>query len=58
MLNLHILTLCLVLVSVHVTFGADLGDEIQYMPGLHKQPYWKQYSGYLNASGTKQLHYW
>ena len=58
MLNLHILTLCLVLVSVHVTFGAYLADEIQYMPGLHKQPYWKQYSGYLNASGTKQLHYW
>ena len=41
-----------------VTLGAPPGDEIKYMPGLHKQPYWKQYSGYLNATGTRKLHYW
>ncbi|XP_067651737.1 lysosomal protective protein-like [Haliotis asinina] len=33
-------------------------DEIKMMPGLSKQPPFKQYSGYLKASGTKKLHYW
>ncbi|XP_071173761.1 lysosomal protective protein-like isoform X2 [Mytilus edulis] len=50
-----VLTICLIL---HMSYGAPPAEEIKYMPGLHKQPYWKQYSGYLNATGTKQLHYW
>ncbi|CAH1270156.1 CTSA [Branchiostoma lanceolatum] len=33
-------------------------DEITYLPGLVKQPSFKHYSGYLQASGTKKLHFW
>ncbi|XP_057558545.1 lysosomal protective protein isoform X2 [Hippopotamus amphibius kiboko] len=33
-------------------------DEIQYLPGLAKQPSFRQYSGYLRGSGSKHLHYW
>uniref|UniRef100_A0A8C4N0B3 Carboxypeptidase n=1 Tax=Equus asinus TaxID=9793 RepID=A0A8C4N0B3_EQUAS len=33
-------------------------DEIQCLPGLAKQPSFRQYSGYLRGSGTKHLHYW
>ncbi|XP_023932052.1 lysosomal protective protein-like [Lingula anatina] len=33
-------------------------DEVKYLPGLNKQPYFKHYSGYLNATGTRMLHYW
>lgn len=33
-------------------------DEIQYLPGLTKQPSFRQYSGYLRGSGSKHLHYW
>ncbi|XP_023652393.1 lysosomal protective protein isoform X2 [Paramormyrops kingsleyae] len=39
-------------------FGAPDADEIKYLPGLPKQPSFKQYSGYLNVSGNKHLHYW
>ncbi|ESO96867.1 hypothetical protein LOTGIDRAFT_159616 [Lottia gigantea] len=31
---------------------------ITELPGLAVQPNFKQYSGYLKASGTKKLHYW
>ncbi|XP_070574652.1 lysosomal protective protein-like [Ptychodera flava] len=37
---------------------ADNPDEIKSLPGLSKQPTFKQYSGYLNATGSKRLHYW
>ncbi|KAI2595124.1 cathepsin A, partial [Homo sapiens] len=33
-------------------------DEIQRLPGLAKQPSFRQYSGYLKGSGSKHLHYW
>lgn len=33
-------------------------DEIQCLPGLAKQPSFRQYSGYLKGSGSKHLHYW
>lgn len=33
-------------------------DEIQFLPGLAKQPSFRQYSGYLKASGSKHFHYW
>lgn len=45
-------------------FGAPGGeaapdqDEIQCLPGLAKQPSFRQYSGYLKGSGSKHLHYW
>ncbi|XP_076438729.1 lysosomal protective protein-like [Babylonia areolata] len=41
-----------------VTPDAPAGDEILSLPGLKKQPSFKQYSGYLPASGSKKLHYW
>ena len=36
------------------------GDRITFLPGLSQkdQPSFKQYSGYLQALGTRQLHYW
>ncbi|XP_041375528.1 lysosomal protective protein-like [Gigantopelta aegis] len=51
----------LILVAValiDVSVAAVAGDEIKMMPGLKKQPSFRQYSGYLKASGTKKLHYW
>nr|XP_004663956.2 lysosomal protective protein isoform X1 [Jaculus jaculus] len=33
-------------------------DEIQCLPGLAKQPSFRQYSGYLKASDSKHFHYW
>ncbi|XP_069845977.1 lysosomal protective protein [Dipodomys merriami] len=33
-------------------------DEIECLPGLAKQPSFRQYSGYLKASGSKHFHYW
>ncbi|XP_069112455.1 lysosomal protective protein-like isoform X1 [Argopecten irradians] len=38
--------------------SAAVEDQIVTMPGLKTQPTWKQYSGYLNATGNKKLHYW
>ncbi|KAI1891029.1 hypothetical protein AGOR_G00159650 [Albula goreensis] len=39
-------------------FGAPDMDEIKFLPGLQKQPSFKQYSGYLDVAGNKHLHYW
>ncbi|KAG9276945.1 lysosomal protective protein [Astyanax mexicanus] len=39
-------------------FGAPEKDEIKFLPGLSKQPSFKQYSGYFNVAGNKHLHYW
>ncbi|KAG2461772.1 PPGB protein, partial [Polypterus senegalus] len=38
--------------------GAPESDEIKYLPGLEKQPSFRQYSGYLNVMEDKHLHYW
>uniref|UniRef100_A0A8C7RJP1 Carboxypeptidase n=1 Tax=Oncorhynchus mykiss TaxID=8022 RepID=A0A8C7RJP1_ONCMY len=40
------------------TLGAPDVDEIKFLPGLQKQPNFKQYSGYFNVAGNKHLHYW
>ncbi|XP_038605896.1 lysosomal protective protein [Tachyglossus aculeatus] len=40
------------------TSAAPQEDEIQCLPGLAKQPAFRQFSGYLRVSGTKRLHYW
>ena len=45
--------LCLTPVS-----AAPIEDEITALPGFFTPLPWKQYSGYLKASGTKKLHYW
>ena len=50
-----LLSLCLLLGA---TQAVPEDDEITALPGLKKQPNFKQYSGYLKASGTKKLHYW
>lgn len=55
MIWLAVVSLLAVVSCIHT---APSGDEITYLPGLKKQPAWKQYSGYLKASGTKHLHYW
>lgn len=33
-------------------------DEVGVLPGLARQPSFKQYSGYLRAGDTRLLHYW
>ncbi|MBN3325133.1 PPGB protein, partial [Atractosteus spatula] len=50
--------LLLLLLGVLRVQGAPDADEIKYLPGLEKQPGFRQYSGYLNVSGSKHLHYW
>uniref|UniRef100_A0A8D0H220 Carboxypeptidase n=1 Tax=Sphenodon punctatus TaxID=8508 RepID=A0A8D0H220_SPHPU len=37
---------------------APADHEITYLPGLPKQPAFKQYSGYLDLRQGKHLHYW
>ncbi|KAL2090907.1 hypothetical protein ACEWY4_013170 [Coilia grayii] len=48
---------CLLFFGTFV-FGAPDADEIKFLPGLPKQPSFKQYSGYLNVADNKHLHYW
>ena len=38
--------------------AAPAADEVKYLPGLQKQPSFKQYSGYLSVADGKHLHYW
>uniref|UniRef100_A0A8C2WNL8 Carboxypeptidase n=1 Tax=Cyclopterus lumpus TaxID=8103 RepID=A0A8C2WNL8_CYCLU len=38
--------------------AAPAADEVAYLPGLQKQPSFKQYSGYLSVADGKHLHYW
>merc|ERR1719272_447665 len=40
------------------TLGAPAGDLINSLPGWEGPLPTKQYSGYLNVSATKRLHYW
>ncbi|KAM9248080.1 lysosomal protective protein [Dugong dugon] len=56
---LSLLSLLLLLLSwVPRREAAPQQDEIQFLPGLAKQPSFRQYSGYLHGSGSKHLHYW
>ncbi|KAM6979844.1 lysosomal protective protein-like [Aplochiton taeniatus] len=50
--------LLLVLLAILRAECASEADEITYLPGLQKQPSFKQYSGYLTVADNKHLHYW
>ncbi|XP_060775336.1 lysosomal protective protein [Neoarius graeffei] len=56
-LKMHVVLLVLLL-GVLGVLGAPDADEIKSLPGLSKQPSFKQYSGYLTVAGNKHLHYW
>ncbi|KAM9482205.1 lysosomal protective protein isoform 2-T2 [Clarias gariepinus] len=55
--KMHALLLVLLLGALGV-LGAPAADEIKSLPGLSKQPSFKQYSGYLTVADNKHLHYW
>jgi len=38
--------------------GDAPADEVMTLPGMTWKPMFRQYSGFLNATGTKKLHYW
>uniref|UniRef100_A0A3B3CZ54 Lysosomal protective protein n=1 Tax=Oryzias melastigma TaxID=30732 RepID=A0A3B3CZ54_ORYME len=46
------------LASLLCAGAAPAADKITYMPGLYKQPSFKQFSGYLKGTQGKHLHYW
>ncbi|KAF7207458.1 lysosomal protective protein isoform X1 [Nothobranchius furzeri] len=50
--------LWLFLVPLLGTDAAPVDDEITFLPGLQKQPSFRHFSGYLNVSNGKHLHYW
>lgn len=52
------LLLCCFLLAVLGSDAAPAADEITYLPGLQKQPSFRQYSGYLSVADGKHLHYW
>ncbi|OCT62781.1 hypothetical protein XELAEV_18043872mg [Xenopus laevis] len=49
---------CFLLLGALSVVACYAADEITYMPGLPKQPSFRQYSGFLNVSDGKHLHYW
>lgn len=49
---------CFILWFVITVKAAPKEDLISRLPGLSPLPAFKQYSGYLDASPTKHLHYW
>ncbi|XP_059186259.1 lysosomal protective protein isoform X2 [Centropristis striata] len=49
---------CYFLLSLLAAEAAPAADEVAYLPGLQKQPSFKQYSGYLTVPEGKHLHYW
>uniref|UniRef100_A0AAR2K216 Carboxypeptidase n=1 Tax=Pygocentrus nattereri TaxID=42514 RepID=A0AAR2K216_PYGNA len=55
--SMGLVVVCLLLGAVGV-FSAPDADEIKFLPGLPKQPSFKQYSGYFTVAGNKHLHYW
>lgn len=52
------LLLCCFLLAVLGSDAAPAADEVTYLPGLQKQPSFRQYSGYLSVADGKHLHYW
>lgn len=48
----------LVCLFASVSMGADEAALITHLPNLMEKPNFRQYSGYLRASPTHQLHYW
>ncbi|XP_044277244.1 LOW QUALITY PROTEIN: lysosomal protective protein [Varanus komodoensis] len=55
---LLLLPLLLAVAPVPRAGAAPPGHEIKYLPGLPKQPAFKQFSGYLDVEKDKHLHYW
>lgn len=53
-----LLLLCYFLCSALDGDAAPAADEVTYLPGLQKQPSFRQFSGYLNVADGKHLHYW
>jgi len=47
----------LVFTSTLLAFPGEK-DEVVILPGLKFQPSFKHYSGFLNGSDTRKLHYW
>uniref|UniRef100_K7FT20 Carboxypeptidase n=1 Tax=Pelodiscus sinensis TaxID=13735 RepID=K7FT20_PELSI len=50
--------LCALLLAASLVKAAPSADEVTYLPGLAKQPSFRQYSGYLHVGQNKHLHYW
>ncbi|XP_077982218.1 lysosomal protective protein-like [Glandiceps talaboti] len=48
----------LILLASFSPLDAANSDEVVSLPGLSKKPSFKHYSGYLDSTGTKKLHYW
>nr|XP_020513636.1 lysosomal protective protein-like [Labrus bergylta] len=56
--EMQAMLLCYFLFSLLGSEAAPGADEVKYLPGLQKQPSFKQYSGYLSVANGKHLHYW
>ncbi|KAM4622784.1 lysosomal protective protein-like isoform 2-T2 [Discoglossus pictus] len=56
--GMHFVLLCSLVLGALSVDGAAPDDEIVYMPGLAKQPSFRQYSGFLDVADGKHLHYW
>lgn len=52
------LLLCYFLPAVPRGGAAPVEDEVKFLPGLAKQPDFRQFSGYLSVADGKHLHYW
>ncbi|CAL9706573.1 unnamed protein product [Knipowitschia caucasica] len=46
------------LVAHFWVWAGPVDDEITFLPGLNKQPSFRHFSGYLDLSTGKSLHYW
>lgn len=53
-----LMLLCCFLPAVQRGSAAPVEHEVKFLPGLQKQPDFRQYSGYLSVAGGKHLHYW
>ncbi|KAM5125324.1 lysosomal protective protein [Mantella aurantiaca] len=59
LLSAHMISLlCVVILVTLCIDAAPSNHQIIDLPGLDKQPAFRQYSGYLSVPGGKHLHYW
>ncbi|KAI3369587.1 hypothetical protein L3Q82_024497, partial [Scortum barcoo] len=56
--QMQVAVLCYFLFALLGGEAAPTADEVTYLPGLQKQPSFRQYSGYLSVADGKHLHYW